>query len=79
MEHIKEANKNLISLRTSLITTVVILTGGIVGLLVSNINVILRIILLLSGFYFDFLFIMNIISINKEIQKNIGVLKNECK
>lgn len=79
MEHIKEANKNLISLRTSLITTVVILTGGIVGILVSNINVILRIILLLSGFYFDFLFIMNIISINKEIQKNIGVLKNECK
>ncbi len=79
MEYIKEANKNLIHLRTSLITTVVILTGGIVGLLVSNINVILRIILLLSGFYFDFLFIMNIISINKEIQKNIGVLKNECK
>ncbi len=79
MEYIKEANKNLISLRTSLITTVVILTGGIVGLLVSNLNVILRIILLLSGFYFDFLFVMNIISINKEIQKNIGVLKNEYK
>ncbi len=79
MEHIKEANKNLISLRTSLITTVVILTGGIVGVLVSSIDVIMRIILLASGIYFDFLFITNIISINKEIQKNIGALKNECK
>lgn len=37
MEHIKEANKNLINLRTSIITVMIVLTSGTVGLLFINI------------------------------------------
>ncbi len=79
MEYIKESNKNLISLRTSLITTIVVLTGGIVGLYLADIDLVRKIVFILFGVYFDILFICNILDINKEISKNIGVLKNECK
>lgn len=79
MEYIKESNKNLISLRTSLITTVVVLTGGIVGLFLSKFEIVSKIIFILIGLYFDILFICNILDINQRINKNIGVLKNECK
>ena len=79
MEHIKEANKNLIHLRTSLITTVVILTGGIVGIYLADINFINKILFLIFGIYFEILFICNILDINKKIDKNIGALKNDSK
>lgn len=79
MEYIKESNKNLISLRTSLITTIVVLTGGIVGLYLADIDLVRKVVFILFGVYFDILFICNILDINKEISKNIGVLKNECK
>lgn len=80
MEYIREANKNLISLRNSLITVVVVLTGGIVGLILAeNMIFSMRIFFLISGIYFDFLFVCNIMDINKKIDKNLGALKNECK
>ncbi|MBQ8458905.1 hypothetical protein IJ541_02250 [bacterium] len=79
MEHLKEANRNLISLRTSLITVLVVLTGGIVGLILSDIELIKRTIFIVFGIYFDVLFICNIMDINKEINKNIGEIKNESR
>ena len=79
MEYIKESNKNLMSLRTSLITTVGVLTGGIVGLFLSEFEIISKTIFIVIGLYFDILFICNILDINQRINKNIGVLKNECK
>lgn len=39
MKHLEEENKNLMNLRASLIPTVVVLTGGIVGLFLSDINI----------------------------------------
>lgn len=79
MEYLKEANKNLINLRTSLITTIVVLTGGIVGIYLTDIGVITKTIFIIFGIYFDILFISNVLDINKKIDKNIGAIKNECK
>ena len=79
MEHIKEANKNLISPRASSITTVVILTGCIVGIYLADIDFINKICFIIFGIYFEILFISNILDINKKIDKNIEALKNECK
>ena len=78
-EDIEEENKNLISLRTSLIAIVALLAGGIVGIAIAEINIIFKIFLLLFGIYFEVLFISNIANMNKKIDNNIGVMKNELK
>ncbi len=69
----------MISLRTSLIAVVALLTGGIVGIAVTDINTILKTFLLIFGIYFEILFISNIMNMNKEIIKNIGVMKDDIK
>lgn len=79
MKYLEESNKILISLRTSLIATVVVLTGGIVGIAIADINTILKAFLLIFGIYFEILFISNIMNMNKEIIKNIGVMKDDIK
>ena len=79
MRYLEEENKNLISLRTSLITIVALLTGGIVGIAITDINIIFKIFLLVFGIYFEILFINNITNMNKKIDNNVGVMKNECK
>lgn len=79
MKYLEESNKNLISLRTSLIAVVALLTGGLVGLTLSEPYSFLKIAWMVAGVYFDVLFIYNISQINKNITKNIGVIKNECK
>lgn len=79
MKYLEESNKNLISLRSSLIAVVAILTGGIVGIAITDINFIFKSFLLVFGIYFEILFISNITNINKEINKNIGVMKDDIK
>ncbi len=69
MEYIKESNKNLISLRSNLMTVMVVLTGGITGLILSNISLCKFIILFSIGIYFDILFLCNVIEINEKINK----------
>ncbi len=79
MKYLEESNKNLISLRASLIPAIVVLSGGIVGLMISNADTFVKILWVALGMYFDFLFIYNVIKINKIIENNIGVIKNEHK
>ena len=43
MKYLEEENKNLISLRTSLIAIVALLAGGIVGIAITEINIIFKI------------------------------------
>ena len=76
-ESLKEENKHLISLRTSLFATVVVLTGGMVGLFISEINTVYKFIFIPPSVYLDFLLIVNLIDVNKVILNNIGVMKNE--
>ena len=75
MEYLKETNKNLMGLRASLITVMIVLTGGIVGLILADIDFIKLIPLVILGLYFDFLFLCNIIEINRKINDNLGELK----
>lgn len=79
MKHLEEENKNLMNLRTSLIPTVVVLTGGIVGLFLADISIGLKITLTLIGGYLDFILISNTIDANNKINRNIGVIKNGYK
>ena len=79
MKYLEESNKNLINLRTSLIAVVALLTGGLVGVSLANMSLVYKSFLLIFGIYFEILFITNIMRINEKINKNIGVIKNECK
>lgn len=67
MKYLEESNKNLISLRTSLITTVVLLTGGLIGMILSEVGTTVKIILSLLGLYLNLLFISDILAANNEI------------
>ena len=77
MNYLEEENKNLISLRANLMTMLAILTGGMFWLTTLNFLLIFKIIFILVGTYLDFLFLYEVIRINKQINKNIGVMKNE--
>ena len=79
MKYLEESNKNLISLRTSLIAVVALLTGGLVGLILTNDFSCGRLFWLIIGAYYDFIFIANIVKINQMIDNNIGVIKNDNK
>lgn len=79
MKYLEESNKNLISLRTSLIAVVALLTGGLVGLILSDVVTIAKIFFIILGVYFDLLFISDILAANDELKRNIGAMKNECK
>lgn len=75
----EESNKYLISLRTSLIAVVALLTGGLVGLILSDVVTIDKIFFIILGVYFDLLFISDILAANDELKRNIGAMKNESK
>jgi len=75
---LKESNKNLISLRGSLITVVVVITGGLAGLIIAKSFSLLNILfLIIPGIYFDIVFLQNILTINKSIDNNIRRISNE--
>ena len=74
MEKLKEENKILLNKRTSLINIMIILTGGILGLIVSDMNSLKIYILLLIGIYFDILFLCNILSIDNKLKQNLKEL-----
>lgn len=72
MEQLKESNKNLINLRTNLITAIIVITSGIAGIILTKSFSFLNIVLLLiPGIYFDILFLRNIMNINCKIYENI--------
>lgn len=74
MEKLKEENKVLLNKRTSLINIMIILTGGILGLIISDMNSLKVYILLLIGIYFDILFLCNILSIDDKLKQNLKEL-----
>ena len=75
MKYLEEENKNLISLRSSLLTAVLVLTGGIFWLYTSDFSRFIKIICTIEGAYLDFLLVTDMISANEKIKKNIGVMK----
>lgn len=72
MNNLEESNKNLISLRTNLITIILVLTSGIMGLFYSDIIWLHKIVPLILGVYLDTVFIVNVTQVNKLLDKNIG-------
>lgn len=77
MEQIKEDNKNLISLRASLITIIIVLSGGIAGLILADISNPKILFLLIFGVYLDLMFLVNAIKVNAKINSNIGDMNND--
>lgn len=72
----KEQLKNLISLRGSLFTVVIVLTTGVLGLFFVKLTKIMIAFLFLTGIYFDFLFLSNLLKINKDIDEILGRYKS---
>ena len=59
--------KNLIELRTNLITIILTLTAGIIGLFLTNFPILTKTVLSFIGIYLDTLFIINVININNNL------------
>ena len=68
----KERLKNLISLRSNLFTVVIVLTTGVLGLFFVKLSKIMVAFLFLTGIYFDFLFLSNLLKINEDIEELLG-------
>ena len=74
MEKIKEENKSLIASRNNYFTAILLVNSGLVGLILSSIMSTKLIILILLGFYFNFIFINRYQNINQRIENNIKEL-----
>ena len=74
-EYCKEKIKNLVALRNNLFTSVIVLTSGVVGLFFINQPFIKLVPFMLIGVYFDFVFLVNLLSINDKIDKVLEELK----
>ncbi|MCD7779291.1 MAG: hypothetical protein LUH05_01305 [Candidatus Gastranaerophilales bacterium] len=61
--------KNLMNLRTSLIAVVTVLTGGLISFIFTDTNIIFKTFIIISGVYFDILFVVNMINTNNKINK----------
>jgi len=61
--------KSLITLRSNLITVMIVITSGIVGLFLANISTIKLVILLIIGIYFSLIFLTNLIYVHNEIRR----------
>ncbi len=73
-EYYKEKVKNLIALRSNLFTCIIVLTSGIVGLFfVDNMHVQIFPFIAIGG-YFDWIFLVNLLSVNNEIEKYLEEL-----
>ncbi|MBP3925131.1 hypothetical protein J6E39_07820 [bacterium] len=78
MTYLEEQNKNLINLRTSLITVIIVITSGLAGIvLTKSFSLVNILILVVPGVYFDFIFMQNILSINSKLNENIRRLQDE--
>lgn len=67
MSNFEAEIKNLINLRTNLVTIIIVLTVGLVGLMLSDIDFYRSMIFIVVGIYFDFLFIRNVIDVHNNI------------
>ena len=68
----KERLKNLISLRSNLFIVVIVLTTGVLGLFFVKLSKIMVAFLFLTGIYFDFFFLSNLLKINQDIEELLG-------
>ena len=59
--------KNLIALRSNLITIILTLTAGIIGLILSDIIFTKIVVFIIVGIYFDLIFIINAINVNSKL------------
>ena len=61
--------KSLITLRSNLITIMMVITSGIIGLFLVNISNVKLAILLIMGIYFSLIFLTNLIFVHNEIRR----------
>ena len=74
-EYCIEKIKNLVALRNNLFTSVIVLTSGVVGLFFIDQPYAKLFTFIAIGAYFDFVFFMNLLSVNKDIDKYIEEIK----
>lgn len=73
--YLVEKLKHLISLRSNLITVVIVLTGGVFSMLFVSIPPVIFYLLLVLGGYFDILFLLNLVNTHQDINKTLQILE----
>ncbi len=74
-DYYKEKIKNLVALRTNLFTCVIVLTGGVAGLFFVNESTLKVLPFILIGIYFDLVFLINLLSVSRDIDRYIEEIK----
>ena len=75
MKYIEEENKSLIALRSNYFTLMIVISSGLAGLFFADIHIVKIIFLSIVGIYFDYIFLLKFLSINKKLEENIERLK----
>jgi len=78
-DYYKEKIRMPIALRNNLFACLVVIIGGTIGLFLTDINIAKVFPFLFAGIYFGLRFLLNLLSVNKEIDIIFEGLKNECK
>ena len=63
--------KSLITLRSNLITVMIVIVSVIVGLFLVNISTVKLVILFTLGIYFSGIFLLNLIDIHRQIKERL--------
>jgi len=78
-DYYKEKIRTLTTLRNNLFACLIVIIGGTIGLFLTDINVAKAFLFILAGIYFGLKFLINLLSVNKEIDITLEELKNVCK
>jgi len=78
-DYYKEKLRVLTTLRNNLFTCLIVIIGGTIGLFFTDLNIIKAIPFTVVGAYFGLRFLLNLLSVNNDIDKTLEDLKNECK
>ena len=78
-DYYKEKLKALTTLRNNLFTCLIVIIGGTIGLFFADIDVVKTLPFAFVGAYFGFRVLLNLLSVNNDIEVTLEDLKNECK
>ena len=78
-DYYKEKIRTLTTLRNNLFACLIVIIGGTIGLFLTDISIAKALLFILAGIYFGLKFLINLLSVNKEIDIILEELKNVCK
>ena len=78
-DYYREKIKTLVALRNNLFACLIVIIGGTIGLFFTDMSITKTALFISAGIYFGLKFLLNLLSVNNEIDITLEELKNECK